>query len=305
MGIFNLFAKRVKHTNHTASNGTIAPLQNENVDIIMGRKPNTHNTLLFYRKQWAGKGDSGVDWIILKYWLGNCLVSFKSANAGYGEPLPSSKNIKQKNCSIPYDEIIRWDYKKFFDFVAREFAIVLSTDSCITEDEYNCWLEKLRLLSCVVDKIYKFNNGYADRACCVFYNNQKYFFYLKELGNNKGYCMGQEVYEIDQYIYARFENEQLDRATLSNHILDLPHGDQDWLESINFIDSLVTYISDHKICENDQHHFTDLKHFTGGSECRCKKCGLVVKFNRGWPDRIEPSEMEEFIQKYKGSNFDF
>ena len=152
MGIFDLFAKKEKSLNHTTSNTTVAPPQNENVDIIMGRKPNTHNTLLFYRKQWAGKGESGIDWIILKYRRGNCLVSFKSANAGYSEPLPSLENIKQKNCSIPYDEIIKWDYKKFFDFVTGEFAVALSTDSCITEDEYNCWLEKLRLLSCVVDK---------------------------------------------------------------------------------------------------------------------------------------------------------
>ena len=151
MGIFDLFAKKKKSPNHTTSNTTGVPPRNENVDIIMGRKPNTHNTLLFYRKQWAGKGESGIDWIILKYRQGNCLVSFKSANAGYGEPLPSLENIKQKNCSIPYDEIIRWDYKMFFDFVAREFSIVLSTDDCITEDEYNCWLENLRLLSSVVN----------------------------------------------------------------------------------------------------------------------------------------------------------
>ena len=163
----------------------------------------------------------------------------------------------------------------------------------------------MSILSCVVDRIYKFNNGYADCACCVLYDNQKHYFYLKETGNNKGYSMGQEVYEIDQDIYAQYGTGKLDRNTLSNHTLNLPAGDKDWLGDANFINSLITHISGSSICENDQHHFTDLKHFTGGSECSCKKCGLVVKFNRGYPERIEPKEMKEFLKKYNGSTIDF
>ncbi len=54
-------------------------------------------------------------------------------------------------------------------------------------------------------------------------------------------------------------------------------------------------------CKNNEHHFVDLVHYTHGSECHCRKCGLVVKFNRGWPERIEPEEMAEFLRKYKGS----
>ena len=60
-----------------------------------------------------------------------------------------------------------------------------------------------------------------------------------------------------------------------------------------------------EFCKDNEHHFVDLKHFIGGSECTCQKCGLVVKFNRGWPERIEPKEMNEFLQKYKGSKLDF
>lgn len=60
-------------------------------------------------------------------------------------------------------------------------------------------------------------------------------------------------------------------------------------------------------CPNHQHYFVDLTHHTHGSECHCKKCGLLVTFNRGWPDRIEPKEIESFLQTYKGSTmaFDF
>ena len=68
------------------------------------------------------------------------------------------------------------------------------------------------------------------------------------------------------------------------------------------VESFVDFI---KVCSDDNHHFTELKHFNGGSECRCQKCGLIVRFNRGWPERIEPSEMGEFLQKYKGSKIDF
>ena len=67
----------------------------------------------------------------------------------------------------------------------------------------------------------------------------------------------------------------------------------------------MNFMSYNNICKDDQHHFVDLRHFTGGSECKCQKCGLVVKFNRGWPDRIEPIEMDAFLQKYKGSKIDF
>ncbi len=58
-------------------------------------------------------------------------------------------------------------------------------------------------------------------------------------------------------------------------------------------------------CKNNEHHFVDLIHSTHGSECRCKKCGLVEKFNRGWSERIEPKEIDEFLEKYKGIMFDF
>ena len=60
-----------------------------------------------------------------------------------------------------------------------------------------------------------------------------------------------------------------------------------------------------EFCKDNEHHFVDLRHFTGGSECRCRKCGLVAKFNRGWTERIEPKEMDAFLQKYKGSKIDF
>ena len=60
-----------------------------------------------------------------------------------------------------------------------------------------------------------------------------------------------------------------------------------------------------KYCNDSEHHFGDLKHYTHGSECYCKKCELIVQFNRGWPERIEPKEMELFLQKYKGSIMDF
>ena len=58
------------------------------------------------------------------------------------------------------------------------------------------------------------------------------------------------------------------------------------------------------VCSNGEHHFVDLTHYTHGSECHCKKCGLTIKFNRGWPERIEPREIEAFLQKYEGSIMD-
>ena len=58
-------------------------------------------------------------------------------------------------------------------------------------------------------------------------------------------------------------------------------------------------------CSDDKHHFADLKHFTHHSECKCQKCGLVVEFNRGWPERIQANEWEAFVEKYKGSKLDF
>ena len=58
-------------------------------------------------------------------------------------------------------------------------------------------------------------------------------------------------------------------------------------------------------CKINEHYFVDLVHYTHGSECHCKKCGLVERFNRGWPERIDPKEMDDFLEKYKGSTFDF
>lgn len=62
--------------------------------------------------------------------------------------------------------------------------------------------------------------------------------------------------------------------------------------------------NDVKHCPSNEHHFVDLKHFTGGSECHCSKCGLLIKFNRGTTERIEPKEMDEFLKTYHGSTFD-
>ena len=58
---------------------------------------------------------------------------------------------------------------------------------------------------------------------------------------------------------------------------------------------------DKAYCADHEHHFVELKHFTGGSECHCCKCGLVCRFNRGCPERIEPKDMAEFLKKYQGS----
>lgn len=240
MRVFD-FLKAKKSSCPTVSNVGNAPFPNIDADIIMGRKFNQPNMLLFYRKHWAGKGDSGVDWIILKFRQGNCLILFKCAYADYGESLPSLENIKQKHCSIPLEEIKTWEYQKLVDFLCKQFDVTLSTDDCITEDKYNCWLEKIRLLSCVTDRTYKFNHGYADCACCLCFNGQEHFFYLKEIGNNKGYSLGQKVYKIRRESYLQFKNEQLDRETVSKHVCDLPSGDQDWLDDENFVEMLIEY----------------------------------------------------------------
>lgn len=299
MGLFDFLKTKKKQSDYMKTNNDNTPHQNENADIIMGRKPSDPNTLLFYRKQFSDKGNGGVEWVSLKHRQGKCYIMLKSAYADYGESLPSLNNIKQKNASIYLDEIKTWQYQQLIDFLCNEFGIILSTGDCITKDEYNCWLKKIRLLSCVADRQYKINNGYADSACCILYNKKKYYFYLKEIGNNKGYSLGQKVYEINHDDYIRFTEETLERSTLSNYVCDLPCGDQDWFEDENFIKSLVHHISGCGICNDSQHYFTDFKHFTSGSECRCQKCGLVVKFNRGWPDRIEPSEMNAFLEKYE------
>ena len=58
-------------------------------------------------------------------------------------------------------------------------------------------------------------------------------------------------------------------------------------------------------CKSSAHHFSDLACSTHGAECRCKKRGLVVRFNRGWPERIVPEELEAFLAQYRGSVIDF
>ena len=78
---------------------------------------------------------------------------------------------------------------------------------------------------------------------CVlhFFNGQEHYFYLKELGNNKGYSLGQKVYKISQESYLQFQNEQFDRETLSQYVCDLPHGDHEWLNDETFIKTLIGY----------------------------------------------------------------
>ena len=241
MGMFD-FLKTKKISCPTANIET-SPRPNINADIIMGRKIERPNMLLFYRKQWAGKGDSGVDWIILKFSQGHCRILYNCAYAGYGESLPSLDNTKQKNCSITFKEIKTWEYQRMVDFLCKQFDITISIDDCITEDEYNCWIEKIRLLCCVTDRTYKFNNGYADRACCICFNGQEHYFYLKETGNNKGYSLGQKVYKISRESYLHFQNGQLDRETLSQYVCDIPNGDQDWLDDEAFIKTLIDYVA--------------------------------------------------------------
>lgn len=90
-----------------------------------------------------------------------------------------------------------------------------------------------------IDKIYAFNNGYADCACFILFNNKKHYYYFKETGNNKGYCMGTKVYQIDESSYDKYKTGNYNRDLALNFILELPAGDWDWLSDERLLNILV------------------------------------------------------------------
>lgn len=101
-----------------------------------------------------------------------------------------------------------------------------------------------------IDRIYLNNKGYWDRACCVLYKNKKYYYYFKEIGNNQGYCMGQEVYGIYEDSYNKCKNGSFNRNRASNFILELSAGDCDWLENERLLNILVQNDIDNEKSKN-------------------------------------------------------
>ena len=95
-----------------------------------------------------------------------------------------------------------------------------------------------------IDRIYAFNNGHADCACSVLFNNKKYYYYFKETGNNKGYCMGTKVHQIDESTYDKYKTGNYNRDLALNFILELPAGDWDWLSDERLLNILVQISSD-------------------------------------------------------------
>ena len=150
MGLLDLFTNKKHKVSSKKSVGKqenlltadIAPQKNEDTSIIMGQGLLDHkNSLLFYRKQWAGKGDSGIDWIILKHSANECQITYKQAYAGYGEGLPRLDNIKVVEKAILLDQLINWDYICFLNFLQKELKISLYESDCVTPKQYYQWVD--------------------------------------------------------------------------------------------------------------------------------------------------------------------
>ena len=94
-------------------------------------------------------------------------------------------------------------------------------------------------------------------------------------------------------LWPLFENKEIVKRRIQAYQIEYKLGEFDF-DSMTF-----------KECSNDQHHFANLEHFSTGSDCKCQNCGLVVEFNRGQSEKIDPGEAAAFLEKYAGSEFDF
>ena len=99
--------------------------------------------------------------------------------------------------------------------------------------------------SICIDKVYAFNNGFADFACHICFEEKAYYYYFKETGNNRGYTMGRNVYQINETLYTQYKAGSFVRDMPMVHILKLPAGDWDWLKDELLLKKLV-YISNTK-----------------------------------------------------------
>ena len=239
MSFLNLFRK--KKAILASSSAAESETLNEDAKVIMGHALPDKTHLLFYRKYWAGKGDNEVQWIILKNIYNEIKITYKTAYAGYGETLPSLDNVNSKEITLPFLRVSNQDYASLIDTINRSFDIHISIEDCVEHTMFIRWLEnnftseKVNLK----EKKYALNNGYADRACYLVFKGKEYFYYFKETGNNKGYCMGNEVFEFNSAMFNKFKNGEFDRNTPMCFVMKLPAGDRDWLEDFELLTKLV------------------------------------------------------------------
>lgn len=150
MGLFNLFCKKkhevtLKKTDDKQPKDSVSdksPQINEDANVIMGRGlVDSKNALLFYRKQWSGKGDSGVEWIVIKHEHNYFQITFKQSYAGYSEALPQLDSIKAKEITVSVEQLVYYSYDFFLEYIQKEFGIILNGSECVTQKQYYQWID--------------------------------------------------------------------------------------------------------------------------------------------------------------------
>ena len=98
------------------------------------------NALVFYRKQWAGKAEHGVDWIFIESISQFYNVVYNSIHFNdYGNPSVESTTKKEKH--IDCDEIEKFTIDEMRVFINKCFCLNLSNSDCVDETEFLHWLD--------------------------------------------------------------------------------------------------------------------------------------------------------------------
>ncbi len=151
MGLFGFFKKKptasISHCHSPLS-------ENDDVAAIMGRPLTDARSLLFYRKQFGGKAEGGVEWVVLTLDDTMCRAAYKQVCEN-SSGLPSLERIQTEENTIPIDEMISWDHAQMLSFINRSFHLNLTAADCAAQETYYVWSDRSQRTICRKVVIYQ------------------------------------------------------------------------------------------------------------------------------------------------------
>ena len=120
---------------------------NEDIAVIMCQNIDSPTRLLFYSKQYPGKGDFGIEWIVFKKFDSELHITFKTAYAGYGEAFPAVVERKTKELKLPFSQSLHLKCEGIVDILNRSFDLSIIPEDCVDYCVLSKWLHSNNITS--------------------------------------------------------------------------------------------------------------------------------------------------------------
>lgn len=144
MNISKHFKKKSHPDNSPIVNSE--PLNEDNA-VIMYQNIDNPTRILFYRKQYPGKGDCEIEWIVFKKIDNELHITFKTAYAGYGEVFPAVVERETKELKLPFSQFLHLKCEEIVDILNRSFDLSIISEDCVDYYVLSKWLHSNSITS--------------------------------------------------------------------------------------------------------------------------------------------------------------